>query len=199
MKLSKILIIGLLIVCSNARAGLITLNSDQYLEIKLEFSSPPLPQFDSFWAVINNTTPIFDYQNPTVSLYSGGTLLGIDSSKFFNSGAHYGSLFEWHTSASTLAAFNSGQVIDFDPIINQSGPLSLRYKIQSGQVSIDSDNGWFTIGVGGVNGGITGHVSDPKIFATNWVVKSIHSVPEPSTIMIFAFSLLLLLRTNSKT
>lgn len=199
MNLSKILVIALLIVCSNARAALITLNSGQYLELQLKFTSPPLKKFDSFRVLIGNITPIFYYQNPVASLYSGGEQLGIDSSEFFSSGAHFGRSFEWYASTSILADYNKGQIIDFDQIINQSGPLSLRYKIQTGQVTLDPSRIDFTIGVGSVYGGITGHVSDPEVFATNWVVKSIHSVPEPSMIMIFSFSLLLLLRANYKT
>jgi len=199
MNLSKILVIALLVVCSNAKAGLITLNSGQYLEFQLKFTSPPLKKFDSFRVLIGNMTPIFYYHNPLASLYVGGKQLGIDSSEFFSSGPHFGRFFEWYTSTSILAAYNKGQIIDFDPIINQSGPLSLRYKIQTGQVTLDPSRIDFTIGVGSVYGGITGHVSDPEVFATNWVVKSIHSVPEPSTIVIFSFSLLLLLRANCKT
>ena len=93
MKLSKFLIAGLMIFCSNAKAGLLTLNSDQYLEIQLEFSSTPLAQFDTLWASISNVSPMFDLQNPTLSLYHGQTLLAADTFDFFNSGPHYGANF----------------------------------------------------------------------------------------------------------
>lgn len=199
MNLSKIVVIALLIVCSNARGDLITFNSDQYLELQLKFSSPPLKKFDSFRVLISNVTPMFDYQEPVASLYSGEMQLGVDTSKFYNSGPHFGGIFEWYTSTSILATYNQGQIIDFEPIINQYGPLSLRYRIKTGQVTIDPNSTGFTIGVGSLYGGITGHVSDPEVFATNWVVKSIHSVPAPPMIMIFSFSLFLLLRANCKT